>query len=360
MTGHHSKKVVIISPSLKMGGIERALTVLGNYLDNVGFSVVFILCLPGNRFFKLNPAIKILEFPIPIRKQLYYKFFFYLRLLYFIRKQVKQEKPTSVLTFGDVFNPLVLLSLLGTSFPVYISDRTSPDFKFRFPIPQLKKWLYPKSSGIISQTKRAADYKYKQFGKHLNIRVIPNAVREVKIEYITREKIILYVGRLSWEKGPDRLIKAFSKIENKAGWKLYMAGDGPWMAKMKTLAKRLQIENDILFFGKVTEVDYLLSRASIFVLPSVLEGFPNALCEAMAAGLPCICFETIPYQDIMEKEVSGLVVKDNDIVGLKDQIKRLMFNEAERLRIGYNAQKIRERLKLEIIGQQIIDFIFPK
>jgi GalNAc-alpha-(1->4)-GalNAc-alpha-(1->3)-diNAcBac-PP-undecaprenol alpha-1,4-N-acetyl-D-galactosaminyltransferase len=127
-----------------------------------------------------------------------------------------------------------LLALYGTKYPVFISDRTSPDYKFSFPIPLMKRWLYPHSAGFIAQTQRAAEYKQKQFGDKLNIRVIPNAIREVKsFPDVKREKIILYVGRFAWEKGPERLIHAYCGLENRQGWKLLMAGSGPLLKPMQ-------------------------------------------------------------------------------------------------------------------------------
>ena len=355
------KHICIISPSLKMGGIERALTVLANHFAKTGLRITFISCLAGLRFYDLHPTVQIFEPTFQRATGKFNAVLFYPRLIWFIRKSVIKANPNSVLVFGDWFSPLVLLALFGTKYPVFISDRTSPDYKFKFPIPQLKKWLYPKSAGFIAQSKRAADYKQNQFGDKLNIRIIPNAIREVKLHPdILRENIILYVGRFAWEKKPDILIKAFASVANRQGWRLVMAGSGPLLNEMKTLANELNIDGEILFPGKVDDVDSLFAKASIYVLPSVIEGFPNSLCEAMAAGLPVICFESIPHEEILISKKDGLVIKDGDIQDLSSQLKAFMHNKAERDRLGNNAILIKERLNVYTIGNQVLEFINTK
>lgn len=341
-----------------MGGIERALVVLANHFSEKGYNITFISCLKGQRFYSLVKKIKLIEPGFAHKGGLIRGITFYPRLIRFIRKQVYRADPDVVLAFGDWFSPMVLLALYGTKYPVYISDRTSPDYKFKFPIPQLKKWLYPKSAGFIAQTERAADFKRKQFGDKLNIKVIPNALREVKLyPEIQREKIILYVGRFAWEKGPERLIQAFAKIPDKDSWQLQMAGSGPLLEPMKQLTKELGIDVSVKFLGKVEDVDHLFARSSIFVLPSVLEGFPNALCEAMAAGLPVVCFSSIPHEAILTNKVDGVIIEDGKIEGLSDTMISLMHDENLRIELGAQALKIRERLGIKKIGELILEFI---
>lgn len=354
----HVVSICIISPSLKIGGIERALVVLANYFSEQGIRVSFISCLKGHQFYKLNDAVKLIEPTFTRKKGVIDAALFYPRLVRFIRKQVRKNRPGVVLAFGDWFSPLVLLALYGTKYPVYISDRTSPDYKFKFPIPLLKKWLYPRSAGFIAQTKRSADYKRKQFGEKLNIRIIPNALKEVRLyPEIRREKIILYVGRFAWQKGPDRLIRAFAQIKRKDGWQLHMAGSGPLLEPMKQIVKELHIEGSVNFLGKVEDVDRLFAQSSIYVLPSVLEGFPNSLCEAMAAGLPVLCFDSIPHEEILQHEVDGLVIKANDIDELFEALEQLIHDEEKRKKLGLQAQSIKDRLSVDNIGNQVLTFI---
>lgn len=354
-------KIVLVSPSLKMGGIERALTVLAQYFVEQGNQVVFICCLRSEKFYQLHPDVKIIE---PVYKRTggrLNRFFYYPRLVGYLRKNIRKEQPDTVLSFGDIFNPLVLLATVGLKYPVYISDRTSPDFAFKFPVPQLKKWLYPLSAGFIAQTHRSKKYKEKQFNHRLNIRVIPNAVRDIRLSQAkTRKKIILYAGRFSWEKDPAMLINAFHQLSNRQGWTLMMAGSGPLLASMKQLAITLGIEKEINFLGDVNNMDDLYAQSGIFVLPSVLEGFPNSLVEAMSAGLPVIVFDTIAHEDFIQNGYDGIVVANRNAYELSKQIQVLIEDEKMREQIGINAIKIYERLNANVVGQTVLKFITTK
>ncbi len=344
-----------------MGGIERALVVLANYFSDCGYKITFLSCLKGNHFYSLNNQIQLIELKYIHKGGLLSGLIFYPRLICFIREQVKKANPDFVLAFGDQFSPMVLLALYGTKYPIYISDRTSPDYKFNFPIPQLKKWLYPKSAGFIAQTQRAADYKLKQFNNKLNIKVLPNAIRDIKLyPEIKREKIILYVGRFAWEKGPDRLIRAFAGINERLGWQLHMAGSGPLLIPMQQLSKELGIENEIRFLGSIKDVDLLYAKASVYVLPSKLEGFPNALCEAMSAGLPVLCFDCIPHEEIITNGITGIVVPDSNLSQLSNELVKLMNNEDLRIKMGTEAKCICQNLKVEYIGKQVAEFILAQ
>lgn len=139
-----------------------------------------------------------------------------------------------------------------------------------------------------------------------------------------------------------------------------MAGSGPLLLPMKRLSQDLNIEEEIIFHGTVKEVDLIYAKAGIYVLPSVLEGFPNSLCEAMAAGLPVICFDSIHPDDILTNGEDGLVVPEGDIPALAKTIEGLMNNERERKRLGQNASKIREKLSVEVVGKQVLDFMFSE
>lgn len=351
------KKLLIISPSLKMGGIERALCNLANFFVTQKVEVVFLSCLKSDPFYALDERVKVID-PNFVRKRgVVDKIRFYPQLIAFIRRHYKLEKPNAVLSFGDAFNPLVLLALKDVNAPIYISDRTSPDYNFKFPIPYLKKWLYPKSAGFIAQTTRAANFKRKQFGDKLNIKIIPNALKEMNVPGTDREKIVLYVGRFAWEKAPQYLVEAFSQIENQKEWRLVMAGTGPLWNDMKTLAHQLGINDRVDFLGEVQHVDALYARASIYVLPSVIEGFPNSLCEAMAAGLPAICFDTIPHEDVFVYPNMGVVCTELSSKALSQSIESLIADKAYREELGKNAAKLGRYLNIGHIGDRYLKFM---
>jgi len=349
-------KILIISPSLKMGGIERSLSTLANFFADKGYQIFFISCQKSKPFYRLNNKIHLQEFSYLRSTGIINKFFFYYNLVWYLRKKTSEIKPDYVLSFGDVFNPLVLLALIGLKYSVFISDRTCPYFSYNNLVRFGQKMLYPLSTGFIAQTESAARYKKIQFKNKLNIKVISNAIKPVELfPDLNRQQQITYVGRLSKEKGVERLIIAFNKIKNK-NWKCVLAGDGPEKIKLQNLVKILGLDEKVIFLGLIKDIDRLLASSSIFVLPSFREGFPNALVEAMSAGLPSICFDSIPYQDLIIDGYNGFVVNDNQIEDLTKIIDKLVDNEGLRLEIGENAMEIGRRLNVDVIGREYINF----
>lgn len=354
-------KICIVSPSLKMGGIERALTTLANEFQSLGHEVYFITCLKDDHFYQLHEAVKFYEPNFKRTASKVNKLLFYPRLLGYIRKTVNTISPDRVLVFGDWFSSITLLALYRTNYPIYISDRTLPEYKFSFPIPQLKKWLYPKSAGFIAQTMRSKHFKLKNFGSNLRIEVIPNALPDFVMNHsskINRDKKIIYVGRFAWEKDPGLLIRAMEHVSVKyPDWKLEMAGTGPLLEPMRALVKQMNLEKNVHFLGKVSDVASLYQTASILVLPSVVEGFPNTLIEAMSFGLPTICFSDIPFEDIITPNVDGLVVKERTPDALTLTIQLLIEKEDLRNELGKNANQSVKRFEKQTIAKQVLAFM---
>lgn len=351
-------RICIVSPSLKLGGIERALTTLANEFQVLGHEVHFLICLKDKHFYKIPESIYLYEPTFQRTNSKVNKLLFYPRLLKFIRSTVRYINPDRVLVFGDWFSPMTLLALYSTPYQVFISDRTIPDYKFKFPIPLLKQWLYPSSAGFIAQTKRAEDFKIKLFGKKLNIRVIPNALPEFKIQTDTdKEEKLIYVGRFEWEKDPELLIRAFGNIaRDNPNWTLEMAGTGPLLEPIKKLVQELGLETQVLFLGKVSEIAELYQSASLLVLPSIVEGFPNTLIEAMSFGLPIVCFDDIPVEDILTHGVDGIVLTKRTPELLAAEVTALIKNDALRKEIGYNAKMSVSRYQKSKIAREFLEF----
>ena len=352
-------KICIVSPSLKMGGIERALTTLAAHFVERGHGVIFISCLKGSHFYTLDSRVQVVE-PLDTHKtDVVGKALFYWKLCKFIRRSVKDAKPDVVLSFGDSFNPLVIMSLMGTGLPVFISDRISPMQKLPMYVKMLKGIFYPHVTGMIAQTKRAAEYKYKQFGRGINLVIIPNAIRKIVTADIERENIVLYVGRLSYEKGADRLIEALAMLGERSDWRYIFAGEGPQKESLQQMVSQKELKN-VEFVGNIQQIDALFMRSKIFVIPSRTEGFPNSLAEAMANGCASVSFDSIPSGDVLVDGEEGIIVKDGDVNALSDAIDALMKNEPYRAQLADNARKAASKFGLEIIGDQYLEFILHK
>jgi len=349
-------RICIIGPSINMGGIERASVTIANNFSHQNLVVAFIAIFKQAHFYNLHKDIVFIE-PASLNSERLN----IVKSLFWLRKKIKEVEPDVVLVFNFFYGALVLLSTFKTGVPIYISDRASPFYSWPKYVSYFNKIVFKflTPTGLIAQTQKAADFKAMLFGHRTFIKVIPNPLREVILfPEVERRKQILAVGRLNDKlKGFDRLVDAFARIENRE-WILVFAGGDEEGEELKSQAQSNDVSDRIIFLGKVKDIDRVYAEAGIFVIPSRSEGFPNALCEAMAAGLPCISFDFCAGpREIINDGYDGILVENNNIELLARTIDLLIKDETERMRLGQHAMEIRERLNEHKIGQIYLDFI---
>ncbi len=348
------KKICIIGPCLKMGGMERASCNFANSLHGLGYEVVYVAIFKQTIFFKLNPGIAFIEPPDFNRTKLNFN-----STVKYLRKSVKMHNPDSVFVLNKLYSALTLIALAFSKYPVFISERSSPFYKWDRKIDifcNATFKIFP-PRGVVAQTSIAAKYQKQNHRSGTKFKIVPNPVREINLITVDKQDYVLAIGRFNDpNKGFDRLVSAFAQIKDQ-NWKLVFAGgdeDGDYLKKQ---AAGLNIIDRIVFLGKV-DVDSILSQAKIFVIPSRSEGFPNALCEAMAAGLACIAFDfNAGPRDIITHETDGIIVEDNNIGAMAQAIDDLISNEDKRKYLSENALRIKKRLNSDHIGKELSDFI---
>lgn len=352
-----NKKICIIGPGLEMGGIERASVNLANALSS-NFNVSYISIFRKRKFLKLSENVVFFE-PHNFNES---KLSFF-KTVFFLRKTIKSVEPSKIISFNKFYSAIVMLSqAFINKYPVFISERSSPFFKWQKKLAVINRIIFTffPPAGIIAQTEIAAKFQAKYYKKKVRISVIPNILKPVNLyPNIERKKFVLAVGRLNDHlKGFDRLIKAFALVKAK-DWMLVFAGGDKDEGNLKNLSIKYSVQDKVKFLGKVNEIDKIYAEASIFVIPSRSEGFPNALCEAMAAGLPCISFDFVAGpKEIITDKVDGLLVENGNIYSMAKKIQFLVDSPEERTKIGTNALRIRERLDEKKITQKIIEFLY--
>lgn len=284
-----------------------------------------------------------------------------LRTMFFLRQKIKEIEPDTILSFGEMWNNMVLLSLIGLSYPVYVSDRSQPDKDLGRVQNYLRKKLYPKASGFIAQTGYAAET-CKRENLNSNIAVIGNPIRIIDQEReIQKENLVLFVGRFIPTKHIDQLIRIFATI-NAPGWRLeIVGGDAKFMTlsqDYQKLIKKLNAEDRISLEGEKKDVDRYYKRAKIFAFPSSSEGFPNAIGEALSAGLPVVAYDCIagPSDMIVDGENGFLVPLFNE-KRFKQKLRTLIENEKMRSEMGSKAAQIQKKFNVENITSEFFKFI---
>ena len=351
-------KIFLIIPTLKQGGAERVMSELANqFAQKDNLKVHLVLLAKSNDFYKVDDTVIIHRLGFENKSKLN-KIFSELATFKNLRKLLKTHKPDAVLSFMEKYNSFTILAAAFLGLQVFVSDRSNPLKKVPQTTEILRKFTYKYATGIIAQTQFAKDVLAAKT-KNKNIRVIPNPVKEIQnYPDIAKEKLILNVGRLVPEKGQKYLIEAFSKINEKADWRVVILGDGPLRSELEEQVNALGLSNQVLLLGAVNNVDEWLAKASIFVFPSISEGFPNALAEAMSAGLPCVSFDckTGP-RDLIENYKNGILVEEKNVEELANSLQKLIDDPILRLRLGTQAIVIKEHLSSDKIAKCFYEFM---
>lgn len=153
--------------------------------------------------------------------------------------------------------------------------------------------------------------------------------------------VAICVARLDRQKGIDVLLKASVRvIESVPEFQLLLVGCGPEEASLQDLASRLGVSSHTRFLGLRDDVPALLRTADFFVLPSRWEGMPNAVLEAMAAGLPVVATSAEGSGELVRDGQTGRAVPIDDISSLASGIIELATDRDKRRRWGGTAQAI--------------------
>ncbi len=356
------KRIALIIPTLHAGGMERVMSQLIFHFSEKEDVEIHLLLYGLKReiFYSLpsNITIHIPKFEFNNNKRVLNS----IKTLLFIRKEIHLIKPNTILSFGELWNSFVLISLLGKSYPIYVSDRCQPNKSLGTVHNFLRKILYPKATGIIAQTEIAKFIYLNQFNHH-NIKVIGNPIRIINNNQNTsKENIVLSVGRLIHTKHHDELIKLFVKINN-LNWKLIIVGDDALkqnnMTRLRALVKELNAENQVILAGKQSDVDSYYLKSKIFAFTSSSEGFPNVIGEAQSAGLPVIAFDCIAGPaELIENGKNGYLIPIHDYTLFQEKLRLLMNNEDLRNKIGENAKISITKFSSNEIANKFYNFIF--
>ena len=169
-----------------------------------------------------------------------------------------------------------------------------------------------------------------------------------------RDSIMLFsVGELSDRKNHSVSIKALAKINNKK-LHLVIAGTGEKREEFSTLAKDLGVGDRVHFLGFRTDIASLLKSADIFLFPSIQEGLPVALMEAMSCGLPVICSEIRGNTDLID-DTCGVLCPATDVGAFKLAIEKLIGDKDLRKSMSEKALEESKKYDIKIIENYMKD-----
>ena len=160
-----------------------------------------------------------------------------------------------------------------------------------------------------------------------------NFKEEMKIDPL--KPVILFIGNLVWQKGVEYLIRAKEFLNEDA--EIVIVGDGPLFSELKGIVEFENIKG-IKFTGARNDIEKIMSSADIFVLPSLSEGRPTVILEAMASGKPVIATNVGGIPEIVNDQI-GILISPEDSVGLAEAINNLLEDKELMEKMGKNARE---------------------
>ena len=235
----------------------------------------------------------------------------------------------------------------------------SPDSTINSRYRQLYKKLFSEADLVITLSNQWKIWIEEILDIKDNVTALYNPCQPIQTHHLDlKGNIVLFAGALNRRKGFRDLILSFASLASKyADWTLVFAGNGE-IDEGKRLAKELGIETQTVFLGWVSgdAKDKVFKEASIFCLPSYAEGFPMAVLEAWAYGLPVLTTPVGGLPDVLEDGKNALVFQPGDTRHLSNQLERLILDDKLRNAISKESLTLSQTVfNVENINQQLTD-----
>jgi glycosyltransferase involved in cell wall biosynthesis len=355
------KLIYCIHSVCNPGGMERVLLNKVSYLvSQLDWEIIIITTDQKGRppFYPFPAKIKMRDLDINYSDD-NGKFVFVKIVGYLIRRW-KHKKVLSTLLMHEQADIVVSLYPSESSFLPKIKDGSKKVLELHFC--KFFRMQYGRNGmlGYIDRYRTKQDERIaRQFDKFVvlteedkgywremhNIEVIPNAALLVGDMYsnVSRHRVIA-VGRLDYQKGFDRLLKAWTiiaKQELYKDWILDIYGQGEWHDLLWQMIDEYGISDSAYIHKPTTYIRNEYINSSMLVMSSNYEGFPMVMIEAMSCGVPVVSFDyKSGPKDIIQHGMNGLLVHNGDINGLAEAMMKLMKDEEYRKILSANARKV--------------------
>lgn len=255
-----------------------------------------------------------------------------------LRQAIRESDPDVVLSFCDRTNVLTLMATRGMGLPVVVSERSDPSQqRLGIAWEWLRDRTYRRATTILALTEEAADHLCSRL--KVSVEVIPSAVNKPPVvsdrTLSASAKRMVAVGRLEREKGFDRLLEAMAKLPPSCNdWDLIILGEGSNRDALERQIETLGLSGRVRMPGWIEPIWGELTLATFFVLPSRYEGFPSALLEAMAIGIPCVAVDCESGPRAVIRDPSWAMLVPNQIDPLRDAMQHMIEHAEHREAMG--------------------------
>ena len=384
MNDNEEKSIAFYIGGLCIGGAERVICNLAEYFYSEGYRVTMVTKVRDEKEYELNPGIKRIIADITPEEETASRIRNLFARIAKLKRIWKEVKPDVIVSFIRKNNLMAIASAAPLEIPVVVSVRSAPERELKgFGFKTISFLLFRQAAGVVLQTREAYDF----FPGYIRAKavVLPNSINPDflkaseeltlattinhdkkmtvydRIPSSVKEKRIITVGRIDDNKNQRLLVEAYVKIaDHYPDWSLELIGDGSGRQALEEYVSTLPCKDRISFTGSVDDVAKRMSEASIFVLPSKIEGMPNALIEAMVMGMACISTDCPcggPRDLIAADESNGILVPVDNVDAMAMALKRLITNDPLRQSMGDNARKIIATLHPDTVNKQWKNYI---
>lgn len=240
----------------------------------------------------------------------------------------------------------------GFMLSIFFAKR-NPKSKRKWLIKSIERIAYKFANAIITSSQTNFEYVEQKYHPSVTHVLIPNYVETnifKPMDVATQKGSICFIGRLTQQKNLFALLEALAGLP----YSLSIIGSGEQGEQLKEFARKKQV--NVSFLGNIPnhELPKILNEHELFVLPSLWEGMPKTLLEAMSCGLPVIGVKADGTREVIEHGSNGILC-NADSVSIRQAIISLMKKEDVKKSIGINARKtIKERFSLgKLAGEEL-------
>ena len=376
-----SRRAVLYIDSLKLGGAERITLTWASWLRDAGWLPVVLTRKPLSWDF----------YPVPdgVTRQVEHADSRWLRCLgvvgfpvrvWRLRRWLQRQQIDLAIGITSIPATKLLLASRGLGVTTVVSERNFPPLKrIGLVWAALRRWTYPWASMHWVQTRAVADWQASHLGVHDQL-LLPNPVQWPLADFDPRidpqcwleaagvssdAPVLLGVGTKAYQKGFDRLIDWFvSLADQHPTLQLVLVGldPKPYQGRdqqadlLARVTDRRDLMDRIHFPGRVGNMADWYAKATLFVLASRYEGFPNVLLEAMAAGCCCVAADCPqgPNELISSDQDGILMPVEATSEQWVEQLDSLILDLEKRQRLGKAAQTVRLRFAPDVLRQHCL------
>ena len=361
-------KLAFFYGNLLRGGAQRVMSGLANQFTAWGDEVILLTLDKGESGYKLDPGVRVCGLDVAgdsgNRLDSLGRMF---KTLTALRRWERQERPDAVICFSThlSFQLLLALSFCRNRCKIIASERANPAVVEKSALEHLEDSCLGKLDGFIFQTQRVSELfpqSLRDKGRVIHNGLFSSDIPKAVTEYSERDsRSICAMGRLDYQKAYDTMIRAFAifaREHPEHTLNIYGRGPDEFRKKLQELATSLNVGSRVIFQGNLPDVLEHIKDAGMFLMTSRYEGMPNALIEAMACGLPCVCTDCdFGPAELIEDGVSGLLAPVDDAEAIAAAMARIADEPGLGEKLSTGAQKIRQTHSREEICRQYHSYI---